>query len=134
MATQKWSNSTQTIEWCYDHGKAFKFLNTVHNICELGAEINLEAVNSITRQSIIGIENTKVHYYNPYCDLSSVEVDKKYHIKLSNGKEGVVQVSEKTDNYVYFTNGMMTDLDGVNCNDTLDLPWYITEITDLTEI
>ena len=108
------SKCKQTIDWCYQHGKSFEYNNAIYNINKLGADINLEACCCVGEDEISKVVGEKVYYFNPLCDLSTMEEGKKYLVMFNTAKfDGdVLEVLEKTPQAVYFTNGMANDLDG----------------------
>lgn len=113
------SNCKQTVAWCYEHGKSFEFgeiIKYIYNINKLGADINLKACCSVGEDEIMNVADREVYYFNPLCDLSDMEEDKKYIVTFNNDKfvPQVLKVLEKTSSAVYFTNGMCHDLDGLD--------------------
>lgn len=113
------SHCKQTIAWCYENGKSFEYNNAIYNINKLGADINLLACCSVGEDEIFKVAGEKVNYFNPLCDLSSMEEDKEYIVSFYTGsdkdfKSDVLKVLQKTSSAIYFTNGMCNDLDGLD--------------------
>ena len=116
------SKCKQTIAWCYEHGKSFEYDKAVYNINKLGADINLEACACVGENEISKVAGEKVYYFNPLTDLSTMEEGKKYLVMFNSAKfDGdVLEVLQKTSKAVYFTNGMVNDLDGRDITEFAD--------------
>lgn len=116
------SHCKQTIAWCYEHGKSFEYDKAIYNINRLGADINLEACACVGEDEIFNVAGEKVYYFNPLTDLSTMEEGKKYLVMFNSAKfDGdVLEVLQKTSKAVYFTNGMVNDLDGRDITEFAD--------------
>ena len=116
------SHCKQTIGWCYGHGKSFEYDKAIYNINKLGADINLEACACVGEDEIFKVAGEKVYYFSPLTDLSTMEEGKKYLVMFNSVKfDGdVLEVLQKTPKAVYFTNGMVNDLDGRDITEFAD--------------
>lgn len=116
------SKCKQTVAWCYEHGKSFEYDKAIYNINRLGADINLEACACVGEAEISGVAGEKVYYFNPLTDLSTMEEGQKYLVMFNSAKfDGdVLEVLQKTSKAVYFTNGMVNDLDGRDITEFAD--------------